>query len=167
MAGLMITKQQLISLCRHETNVIQHLAASLPDGGADWRPTPDQRSTLELLQYMTSMAEILAVYLVKGGFEHATAMSEKSKEVTLDTFAHAMDNQLGRVSEWMAEIDFDAASTKMIQAPWQEEMAQSEVIMRTVYGTYVAYRMQLFLYAKQAGNKDLGTFDCWLGRSAR
>lgn len=166
MASLMITKEQLISLCQHETNVIKHLAASLPDGASDWRPTPDQRSALELLQYMTCMAEILAVYLVKGGFEHAPGMSEKSQTVTRDSFATAMDSQLGRVAEWITQLDFEAASTKMIQAPWQEEMAQSEVIMRTLYGTYVAYRMQLFLYAKQAGNKDLGTFDCWLGRSA-
>jgi hypothetical protein len=35
-----------------------------------------------------------------------------------------------------------------------------------VLKTLVAYRMQLFLYAKQAGNADIGPADCWAGVSS-
>ena len=44
----MITRAKLLDGCRHETDVINNLATLLPDGAAEWRPTPGQRSTLDL-----------------------------------------------------------------------------------------------------------------------
>jgi len=49
----MINKEQLLAACRHEINIIKHLAEKIPTGGAGYRFTPPQRSTTELLRYLT------------------------------------------------------------------------------------------------------------------
>jgi len=46
----MITRDQLLASMKHETRVIKHLATKVPAGQFDWRPTPKQRSTIELMR---------------------------------------------------------------------------------------------------------------------
>ena len=161
----MITKDQFLDGCRHETKVINHIASQLPDGAPEWRPTPEQRSTLELMRYMTVMSEMMAINIITGNWEHAPALNEQSEAVTVDNFAEAMNHQMNRVSEVAGDIDETAASTQEVMLPWGEPDAQSGMLMRGVYASLVAYRMQLFLYAKQAGNAKLSTMDCWAGMS--
>ena len=60
----MITGKQLLNACRHETKVIKHLATRLPEDSMDWRPTEGQRSMLELMRYLASGPQIMAVSAV-------------------------------------------------------------------------------------------------------
>ena len=161
----MITKQQLLDACRHETKVINNLATRLPDGALEWRPTPGQRTTLELMRYMTVMSEMMAVNAVTGNWEHAPALNEQSESVTLDNFADTMNRQVERVAEVLGDIDETAATTHEAALPWGEPCEQSALLMRGVYGTYLAYRMQFFLYAKEAGDETLSSMECWAGVS--
>lgn len=162
----MISKEQLLDACRHETKVINHLATKIPDGTLDWRPTPGQRSTLELMQYMTSMSEIMAVNSITGNWDHAPALGEKSQQVNAGNFADAMNAQMDRVAKAIGDVNEATATNSMTELPWGESIALSAYIMRGVYASLVAYRMQLFLYAKESGNADLSTYDCWVGQSA-
>ncbi len=50
--------------------------------------------------------------------------------------------------------------------PWGTPVKLGEALVRTVLYTYVAYRMQLFLYAKESGNADIGPANCWVGVDA-
>ena len=161
----MITKAQLLDACRHETKVINHLATLLPEGALEWRPTPKQRSTLELMRYMTVMAEMMAINATTGNWDHAPALSEQSESVTLDNFAAAMEHQIERIAEVLEPIDETASMTHEMTLPWREPIAQSALLMRGVYASLVAYRMQLFLHAKQSGNGDISTMECWAGMS--
>ena len=136
-----------------------------PEGTMDWRPTPGQRSTLELMQYMTCMSEIMAVNAITGNWDHAPALSEKSQKVYAGNFAAAMDAQMARVAEVLGDIDEASATSTMKELPWKEPIAVSALLMRGVYASLVAYRMQFFLYAKQSGNAEIGTVDCWAGMS--
>mgnify|MGYP005725594825 FL=1 len=43
----------IIESIEHETTVIKHLASKISSDVLDYRPTPSQRSMLELLQYLT------------------------------------------------------------------------------------------------------------------
>ena len=116
----MITKEQFLDACRHETKVIKHIATKLPEGQLDWRPTPGQRSVRELMAYLTVMAEMMAVNAVTGDWEHAPALNQQSESVTPDTFADAMDRQMARVAEVVGDIDEAAASAKPATLPWRE-----------------------------------------------
>ena len=148
----MITKQQLLDACRDETKIIKHLATKIPDGQVDWRPTPGQRSMRELMSYLTSMAEIMAVNSVTGNWDHAAEITKTSEQVTPETFAGAMDRQLDRVTEVLGDVDEAAATTKPAHLPWREPITQSALLMRGIYASYVAYRMQRLRPAPRWGS---------------
>ena len=53
--NMVLTKQELIAALQHEVRILLHLAGKVDKSKLDYRPTPKQRSTLELLQYMAIM----------------------------------------------------------------------------------------------------------------
>src|SRR5713226_6303952 len=55
---MVLTKDELISSLKREVRLLLHLASKVDPAKLDYRPTPKQRSVLELLQYMTIMGPI-------------------------------------------------------------------------------------------------------------
>ena len=92
----MITKDQLLASMRHETKVMQHLATKVPPGTYDWRPTPAQRSTLELMKYLTTCGSIGVSFAVTGTWDMAQKLETEAESVTPETFHAAMDRQMAR-----------------------------------------------------------------------
>jgi hypothetical protein len=159
----MITKQQLLASMLHESKVIKHLAAKVTPEMLDWRPSSGQRSMLELLQYMTTMAIVPATYAVTGTWDHAEGLEREAESVTLDTFAAAMDAQESRLAEVLETVDPAAATTAPAAMPWGQPTTVAAGLMDMPLKCLVAYRMQLFLYLKQCGRTDLGPVNCWAG----
>lgn len=159
----MITKDQLLDSMRMECSIIKHLAAKLPADRLDWRPTPGQRSILELLQYLSIAAILPARNLVTGDWEHAEAMSSQAEQVTADTFGAAMDAQMAQLEELLAGIDVASALETDRQMPWGAPVKQGQGFVDMVLKSLVAYRMQLFLYAKESGLTELNSANCWVG----
>lgn len=160
----MITKPQLLDLLQHQTNVIKHLATKIPEGQLEWRPTEGQRSTLELLRYLTVAALFPAVNLVTNDWDHAPGLNEESQSVTLETFPERMDRQMARLREILHDVDEAACAATERSKPWGEPVMQGAGFVDLVYSTLVAYRMQLFLYAKQSGNAALNSMNLWIGK---
>ncbi|HKN75946.1 MAG TPA: hypothetical protein VJW94_12280 [Candidatus Acidoferrum sp.] len=52
---VVLTKEELISSLQTEVRILVHLAGKVDKSKLDCRPTPRQRNTLELLQYMAIM----------------------------------------------------------------------------------------------------------------
>ncbi len=50
---------------------------------------------------------------------------------------------------------------------WGEDFSLGRALIQMPYGCLVAHRMQLFLYAKAAGNHALQTPNCWAGVDAK
>jgi hypothetical protein len=68
-------KSELIALLQKEVRVLLHLVGKIDAAMLDYRPTPKQRSTIELLQYLTNMGPTLVLY-AKGQPLDAAAMAE-------------------------------------------------------------------------------------------
>ena len=49
------------------------------------------------------------------------------------------------------------------ELPWGQKVRLGRALVETALKTLVAYRMQLFLYAKGMGNHALGPSNCWVG----
>lgn len=161
----MITTEQLLEGCAHETRIIQLLASKMPDGGLDYRPTPGQRSMLELMQYMTYMAALPAAREVDGDWERREQLVPAGEAVTAETFHQAMDDQLDMVRAEVAKTegrDFAHGTTM----PWGAPCTFGEYLVHCVLKTYAVYKMQFFLYLKSAGATDLGSMQCWAGMDA-
>ena len=52
---MVLTKAELLSTLQKESRILAHLADKVEPSMVDYRPTPKQRSSLELLRYMTIM----------------------------------------------------------------------------------------------------------------
>ncbi len=163
----MITKEQLLASMRHETNTIKHLATKIPADKLDWRPTPGQRSNLELLQYLTVTSIIPVVNLSTGNWDHAPKYSAEAAEVTPETFAAAMDAQMAELEEIVGKLDVAAALETDATMPWGAPIKQGQGFIDMGLKSFVAYRMQLFLYVKQSCDPTVNSANCWVGVDAQ
>lgn len=162
----MLTSAQFLAAVDHETRVIKHLATKFVPGTDDWRPTTKQRSTTELLRYLTSAASVPCLAMIRGNWEHAEALEQAAQAVTTTTFAAAMDAQRATIAAALAPLSERDFAERDANLPWGTPVKLGEALVRTVLYTYVAYRMQLFLYAKESGNADIGPANCWVGVDA-
>jgi hypothetical protein len=163
----MLTKKQFLDQVKHETKVIKHLATQVPAGQLEYRPTPPQRSTIELMRYLTIGPFSSVRYALEGNWEWWDQLEAQSKQVTPETFAKAMDKQV-RDIEKALKPHTDVKLAKKVCKDWGgKKMPLDQFLVNGVLKLLVAYRMQLFLYAKASGASHLGTSDCWHGKAAK
>ncbi|MBN1296419.1 hypothetical protein JXA80_06540 [bacterium] len=159
----MISKEEWLESMRHEVRVIQHLAGRLKPEDMDYRPSDAQRSLLELLQYITVCAIGPVQHVVTGDWSQMPGLFAAAKSVTWDGFADAMNRQMDGITECLKEWDDQRLAERDAAMPWGTPMKGGRALMDMALKCLVAYRMQLFLYAKAAGHTALGTANNWAG----
>lgn len=161
----MISREELIESMIHEINVAKFIGTRIPVGRVNWRPTPKQRSVLELMQYLTRAGAGTTLTLVNGNRDHVEAMMKKAQEVTPLTFARAMDEQAAIIRKTLGAVSHARLANERTTLPWGgPQTGLGSAILNTALKFLTAYRMQLFLYAKQLGRDELGTAQAWAGR---
>jgi hypothetical protein len=159
----LITKRQFLDACHHEIAVVKHLATKVPPERLEWRPTPGQRSILELLRYLSACAVVPVRAMIAGSWDHAEAVERATEGVALETFGQAMDVQAQALEDMLAPLSERDLLEREAVLPWGTRARLGEALLTTGLKTLTAYRMQLFLYAKQAGASQLGPTNCWVG----
>jgi hypothetical protein len=162
-AATMLTVEQFLKSCAHETKIIKHLGTKVPESALDYRPTEGQRSMLELMQYLTVTALAPMIWVRDESWDAAMELGKESAAVNLENFGEAMDRQTAGVAEISASLADRDLENDMTQMPWQEPCTVGEFLVNATLKAYTAYRMQFFLYCKAAGVPDLGTMQCWVG----
>ncbi|MBZ0136626.1 MAG: hypothetical protein K8I27_09660 [Planctomycetes bacterium] len=163
----MITKQHLIDSMLWEIRIIKHLATKIPPGGMSYRPSPQQRSMLELMRYLTTCAIVPAIQAVTGNWDHAGEMGQAAEQVNQQNFDRAMTGQGHKLKELVNGISSHDFANKQAAMPWGAPCTVGQGIMDMCLKALVAYRMQFFLYVKAAGRKDIGVAQCWVGVDPR
>lgn len=161
-----LTKAELISALQNEVRILLHLADKIDPAKVDYRPTPKQRSTMELLQYLTMMGPSLATAAITGVFDEAAwnAAEEAAKTMSLAQAKAAIAGHTAAYAaslDKLSEADF-AAEISLFGPP----MSRGAWIVAWLLGGCVAYRTQLFLYLKSSGREELGTMNLWAGMDA-
>ena len=159
----MLTIPEFLKSVKQEIHIIKHLAAKLKTEQLDYRPTPKQRSMLELLQYLTFCAIGPARNIFSGNWDHIEAMSREANAVRLDTFAAAMDLQFEKIQTLLKNQTESELAAGDAEMPWGEPIKKGAALVNMPLKCLTAYRMQLFLYAKSAGLTDIGPANCWVG----
>jgi hypothetical protein len=163
----MYTKQQFLKSLKLETKIIKHLATQVPAGQLEYRPTPAQRSTIELMRFLTLTAYGSARWAVEQQWEFWDALEAESKKVEAATFAKAMDRQVKAIEKLLKPLN-DKQLVKKTTKTWSgSKLSLGEGLVDMVLKSLVAYRMQLFLYAKASGAAHLTSSDCWQGKPAK
>ena len=160
---MVLTKSELISSLKHEVHILLHLAGKIDRAWLDYRPSPKQRSTIELLRYLSIMGPMLIRSAKAGGFDQdAWRAAEKEAagrdfDQTVAVIAAQSDVYVTLLAD-MADADFrteiDMFGTKSSRGAY---------IVNLVLGGCAAYRTQIFLYLKACGRTELGTMNLWRG----
>lgn len=163
---MVLTKSELSAALQKEVGILIHLAQKLDDKSCNYRPTVKQRSSLELLRYLTVMGPTLVEAAKNGGFDPAAWQTRMKHAETLDV--NGVLTSLEGQKQTYADLLRDF-SEEDFRAPLQmfgNTSSKGAFIVNLVLGGCAAYRTQLFLYLKSCGREELGTLNLWQGVDA-
>lgn len=163
---MVLTKSELISALQNEARILVHLAGKLDETSTNYRPTPKQRSSLELLRYLSLMGPVIARAVSRGSFDGAEWGQAEEEAATRDLAATvAVIAGLGDVySTVIGGIPDEDMRTDM--ELFGTTASKGMHLVSIVLGGYAAYRTQLFVYLKLCGRTELNTYNLWVGMDA-
>ena len=167
---MVLTKDELTKSLQSEVRILLHLASKVDPAKLDYRPTPKQRSMLELLQYMTIVGPIHLRAVKAAAFDldawRNTWRTEEAaaKAMNLEEVKDAIGKQPALFAELLSSCS-DADLRAEIEM-FGSKASRGSMIVSLVLCHYAAYRMQLFLYLKACGREDLNTMNLWGGMDA-
>jgi hypothetical protein len=160
---MVLTKEELIASLQNEVRILMHLAGKVDKSKLDYRPTPTQRTTLELLQYMAMMGPTLVAIIKTGDFAtNWGPAAEAAKKMSYDEAVAAIQKQsdeYARLLSGWTEAEFRAEVDM-----FGRKSSRGALLVNMVLGGCAAYRTQLFCYLKSCGRDELSTMDLWAGR---
>ncbi len=158
-----LTTQELVASLQNEVRILLHLASKIEPQMIDYRPTPKQRSTIELLRYLSIMGPGLVNAIKTGTFDGeawgkaTAAAAAKDLQAILADIAQQSDLYAKEVPgiDFAAELDM-----------FGRKFSKGYHIVNLVLSGHAAYRTQLFLYLKACGRDELTTANLWGGMDA-
>jgi hypothetical protein len=164
---MILTKQELIASLQNEVRILLHLASKIDRSKLDYRPSPKQRSTMELLQYLVTMGPMLLRSIKAGSFDRPAfqAASAEAKAYNFDQVLAAIERQKNMYAELIGGFS-DADFRGEIDLFGAGKSSRGAVIINLVLAGCAAYRTQLFLYLKACGRDELNTMNLWSGADA-
>ena len=94
----MITKEKYLKAVHNEYRIIRHLFEKIPQDGHKYRPSDKQRSTLELLSYLTVIGSSMMHSLLNDG-KWPEDYTERMQSVTMENFLEKIDEEERRVAD--------------------------------------------------------------------
>jgi hypothetical protein len=145
--------------------IVRRLASKIPADKHDFRKKEGMRSTLELLQYLSSCGTGMLQYWYRtDNSDFRTfygTLNEKSKSVTPENFTAVMDAQIELVKKIFENISEEDLLTKEVDFAGGEKGLLAEGIIENCIKWLTAYKMQLFLALKLTSEEKLATGDLW------
>lgn len=159
---MVLTKPELIGMLQHEAHILKHLITKIEPSMVDYRPTPKQRSTLELLQYLSIMGPAM-IEGAKAGFDPAVwgARQQEAAARNLEQTARVIAGLADTYASLLGTYSDDDFRTEIEM--FGRTSTRGVFLVRVVLGGHAAYRTQLFLYLKSCGRAELGTMNLWGG----
>jgi len=161
--NMVLTKQELIDCLRKEVRILVHLCGKIQPEMLDYRPTPKQRSTIELLRYMSFMGPELVKSVQAGAFlvEEWTAAEARSADLDLAAATAAIEAQAAFYADAVNGFSDEELQTEINLFGHPEK--RGPALVDIVVCGHAAYRTQLFCYLKSCGRDELNTMNLWAG----
>jgi hypothetical protein len=163
---MVLTKSELISSLQNESRILLHLITKVDPNQLDYRPTPKQRSTVELVRYLSVMGPGLVRAGKAGSFDPAvwTAALQAAETQTLDGLRALIAAHHEAYATLLADVA-DADFRFEIEM-FGSKRSRGAFLVNSVLSGCAAYRTQLFLYLKACGRVELTTMNLWAGMDA-
>jgi hypothetical protein len=160
---MVLTKSELIGSLQDEVRILLHLASKIEPAMLDYRPSPKQRSTIELLKYLTVMGPALVQAATSGGFSREAWTLAERAAATRD-FGQTVAAIANHGEEYARLLgDLDEADFRAEVEMFGQKTTRGAFIVNLVLCGCAAYRTQLFLYLKACGREELSTMNLWAG----
>jgi hypothetical protein len=165
---MVLTKPELMAALQKEVRILTHLAGKLDPSHLDYRPTSKQRSSLELLQYLSFMGPQIVAAAKGKKFDGeawgaaAAAAAKQDLKQTMAVIAKQPEVYEQLLAD-MSDQDFRSELTGFDG----NKISAGAFIVNVVLGGYAAYRTQLFCYLKSCGREELSTPNLWRGVDAQ
>ena len=160
---MVMTKAELLGSLQNEVRILLHLCTKVGPEHLDYRPTPKQRSTLELLRYLSYMGPTMVKAARGGGFDVDawTAEQEAAESHDFDETVDAIAAMSDAFARLLGDLDDEDFRTDLEM--FGRTGTKGSFLVNTVLCGYAAYRTQLFLYLKACGREELNTMNLWAG----
>lgn len=155
-----MNKDELIFSYKREYFIIKGIFSKISATQYSYRPTPKSRSIEELLKYLTHCGYGSLLNALKDEAELKKHREGKAIE-DLTLFPEAIDAELARISDRIHRIHAKDWESGKSNYWWGPETSLQAAIVETSLKCVTAYRMNLFLWAKEAGNHHLDRTVCW------
>jgi len=164
---MVLNKAELIASLQHEVRVLVHLAGKVDRTKLDYRPTPKQRSTIELLRYLSMMGPTLIQYALAQTPDPAlwTTAAQAADARDFDETVAAIAAHADAYATLLADVT-DADFRVEVDSFDGGKTSRGALIVNLVLCGCAAYRTQLFVYLKACGREELGTMNLWAGADA-
>ena len=161
---MVMTKPELIASLQTEVRILLHLAGKIGPAQLDYRPTPKQRSTVELLKYLRMMGPALVQAAKAGTFDGAawTAAEQAAAAQSYEQALASIAAQPGTYAALLADVS-EADLRAEIDPFGAGKTSRGAFLVTQVLCGCAAYRTQLFLYLKACGREELSTWNLWVG----
>src|SRR5678816_942827 len=158
-----LTKDEVIAQLQKEVRILLHLASKIDRSQLDYRPTPKQRSTIELLRYLTIMGPSLIPAIKTGAFDGAAfgAAQAAANALNFDQVLTAIEKQGKDYAQQLG--GFSDADFRGEIEMFGRKSSRGLLIVNLVLCGFAAYRTQLFCYLKACGRDELNTMNLWAG----
>ena len=164
---MVMSKSELIASLQNEVRILLHLAGKIDRTKLDYRPTPKQRSTIELLKYLSMMGPTLIQYALADTQDPElwTTAAEAAEARDFDQTLAAIADHTDAYATLLADVS-DADLRAEVTGFDGSKTSRGALIINLALSGCAAYRMQLFLYLKACGREELGTMNLWTGVDA-
>ena len=161
---MVLTKSELVAALQNEARILHHLTGKIDRSKLDYRPTAKQRSTLELLKYLSMMGPTLVRYVKVNTPDPAmwadAAAAADAGDFDQTITAIAAHGDL--YASLLADVS-DADLRAEVMGMDGSKTSRGSVLVNGVLCSCAAYRTQLFLYIKACGREELNTMNLWAG----
>ena len=161
---MVLTKPELVAALQNEVRILLHLASKIEPATLDYRPTPKQRSTIDLLRYLSMMGPALVQAARAGVFDGAawTAAEQAAAARSFEQSLTAIAAQTDGYAALLADVSDEDLRTEVDPFGAGKSSRGAFLVTQVLCGC-AAYRTQLFLYLKACGREELNTWNLWVG----
>jgi hypothetical protein len=161
---MVLTRSELVASLQNEVRILLHLAGKIDPPTLDYRPSPKQRSTLDLLKYLSVMGPMLVRYALADAPDPAIfrTASQAAEARDFDQTLAAIAAQSEEYAALLADVS-DAHLRSEFKGFDGKMTTRGCFIVNLVLSGCAAYRTQLFLYLKACGREELSTYNLWAG----
>ena len=158
-----LTKDELVTSLQNEVRIFLHLCSKIDREKLDYRPTAKQRSTIELLRYMSVMAPQVIGSIKAGAFDVPgwQAANAAAGAAGLDEVLAAIGKQSAEFAEVLGGVSDDDLRGEIEM--FGRKASRGSLIVNIALCGFAAYRTQLFIYLKACGREELNTMNLWAG----